>query len=93
MGSEHSKEYEESKFVSDHPAFQDAKVIADHDKRIIQANIPAQDKVYDAWKDSIHNSLHPLSGEHLLLPDNTTYKHSDGVCGNNGVVTVHIQLP
>jgi hypothetical protein len=88
MGSSESKNVQEQQFISEHPKFNEAKVLSDNENKTIQAHFKVQNSEYDNWNQSLESGTTKLASDYLLLPEKTAFKHDQGLCGNTGTLTV-----
>jgi hypothetical protein len=90
MGGSESKNIQEQAFISEHPYFSDAKLLTSKDdgSKFIQAKFKVQNEQYDEWHKLLEAGTSKLHSDYLLLPQQTNYKHDQGLCGNTGTLTV-----
>jgi hypothetical protein len=90
MGGSESKNIQEQAFISEHPYFNDAKLLTSKEdgSKFIQARFKVQNEQYDEWQKLLEGGPTKLQSDYLLLPERTNYKHDQGLCGNTGSLTV-----
>ena len=92
MGNNQPKKLQESKFASQHPNLNDAKlVVEEKNHKYIEAKFKAQNTQYEEWNKHFKGP-NKIQSDYLLLPEHAEFKSDFGLCGNTGTLTVSCTL-